>query len=154
MKIAIIVVLVVFLLIIAWLFLLGFMSRSGGTAGLENQRLSACPGKPNCVCSEYPADSAAYVEPIVLPASQEKAWPVLKRLIIDQGGHIETETGNYLSAVFTSKFFRFIDDFEIRLDVDQGVVHVRSASRVGRSDLGANRQRVEVIKRLFANEQF
>ena len=57
---------------------------------------------------------------------------------------IISQEDNYLHATFTSKLFRFVDDVELLLDGDK--VHVRSVSRVGYSDLGANRKRVEAIR--------
>ena len=55
----------------------------------------------------------------------------------------------YLHAEFTSALFRFVDDVELLLDADAGVVHVRSASRIRYSDMGANRRRVEAIRSAF-----
>jgi uncharacterized protein (DUF1499 family) len=58
---------------------------------------------------------------------------------------IVTSDDNYLHAEFTSALFRFVDDVEFFLDREQRVIHFRSASRVGKSDLGVNRQRMQVI---------
>ncbi len=54
-----------------------------------------------------------------------------------------------LAATFTSLVFRFVDDLDLVVDQEAGVVHVRSASRVGRFDLGVNRRRVEKIRSLY-----
>jgi uncharacterized protein (DUF1499 family) len=59
---------------------------------------------------------------------------------------IITETENYLYAEFTSAFWGFVDDVEFLLDESAKVIHVRSASRLGTSDLGANRKRIETIR--------
>jgi uncharacterized protein (DUF1499 family) len=59
---------------------------------------------------------------------------------------IITETENYLYAEFTSKLMGFVDDVEFLLDDSAKVIHVRSASRLGKSDLGVNRQRIETIR--------
>ena len=66
--------------------------------------------------------------------------------IRDMGGVIREQREDYLAATFTSSIFRYVDDLEIRVDVAAGQIHLRSASRVGRSDLGANRARVERLK--------
>lgn len=58
-------------------------------------------------------------------------------------------TDDYLHVEFTSALLRFVDDVEFRVDVDAGVIHVRSASRVGRYDFGVNRRRVEAIRDAF-----
>ncbi len=63
-----------------------------------------------------------------------------------------TKTDSYLHVEFTSRWMRFTDDLEFQLVADQGVIHVRSASRIGYSDLGANRDRVEKIRQHLAAE--
>jgi uncharacterized protein (DUF1499 family) len=62
---------------------------------------------------------------------------------------IVSET-DYLYVEFTSRVFRFVDDVEFLTDPTESVIHVRSASRVGHSDFGANRRRVEQIRTKFA----
>jgi uncharacterized protein (DUF1499 family) len=69
--------------------------------------------------------------------------------LLDLGGVIVLVENGYLAATFQSPLFRFVDDVELRLDRPSGVIHIRSASRVGRSDLGKNRERVEAIRRRF-----
>jgi len=56
---------------------------------------------------------------------------------------------NLIEAEFISKIFRFVDDVDFHLDETEKVIHVRSASRVGFSDLGTNRRRIEKIRKLF-----
>ena len=68
------------------------------------------------------------------------------------GGNIQVENDNYLAATFTSSIFRFVDDLEIRIDLDQKIIHLRSASRVGRSDGGVNRERIKRLKSLYQQE--
>jgi uncharacterized protein (DUF1499 family) len=63
--------------------------------------------------------------------------------------NIITETDNYLYAEFTSKLMGFVDDVEFLLDDSAKVIHVRSASRLGQSDLGVNRKRIEAIREKF-----
>ena len=65
------------------------------------------------------------------------------------GGIIHQDTDSYVAATFRSNIFRFIDDFEIRLDTENKLIHIRSASRVGNSDFGANRKRIEKLKALY-----
>ena len=52
-------------------------------------------------------------------------------------------------ATFRTRFWRFVDDVELRLDEKGGVIHVRSASRVGKGDMGMNRKRVEELRKIF-----
>jgi uncharacterized protein (DUF1499 family) len=65
------------------------------------------------------------------------------------GGKIQEEHDGYLWTTFTSRLFRFVDDVEFRMVSTDGIIHVRSASRVGYSDLGVNRRRVEKLRTLF-----
>lgn len=126
------------------------ISQSGQAAGVDDGRLTPCPGTPNCVCSEFDDDQAHFVEPFELPA--ETAAAALARLrsaISEQGGRIRVEREDYLAATYSSPLFGFIDDLEIRIDTAAGLVHVRSASRVGHGDLGANRKRVERLRDLL-----
>ena len=59
-----------------------------------------------------------------------------------------TTTETYLHAEFKSAVFRFVDDVEFFADEGAGVIQVRSAARVGNSDLGVNRKRLETIRAL------
>lgn len=63
------------------------------------------------------------------------------------------EDERYLWATFSTRIFRFIDDLELRLDEENGVMHVRSSSRVGYSDMGANRRRVEDLRLRFGKSR-
>jgi uncharacterized protein (DUF1499 family) len=56
------------------------------------------------------------------------------------------QTDNYIHALSKSRIFKFVDDVEFYLPSDESVIHTRSASRVGESDLGVNRRRVEQIR--------
>ena len=69
------------------------------------------------------------------------------------GGKIEADQDGYLWAVFTSRIFRFKDDLECRLAAPENLIHVRSASRLGYSDLGVNRKRVEALHKNFEQRQ-
>jgi uncharacterized protein (DUF1499 family) len=116
--------------------------------GMVDGKLKVCPGNPNCVCSESYAESDAshHIPPVKLNGTNiEVLWKLLRQAVIDQGGQIVREDDSYLHAEFTSSIFRFVDDLELRMDRQNGLIHLRSASRVGRSDLGANRKRIEAI---------
>lgn len=128
----------------------GRVSRSGSAPGLIGELLAPCPGTPNCVCSEHRRDSEHYLEPIeVRDGRLAAAMQSLALVIREIGGNVDTVGENYIAATFSSTVFGFVDDVEFRADAGAGVIHVRSASRVGRSDLGANRRRVELIRQRF-----
>ncbi|MDZ7803642.1 DUF1499 domain-containing protein [Thiohalophilus sp.] len=135
----------------AILVALSIASRKQPELGLVDGRLQPCPASPNCVCSEYPSNDA-YIEPLNYIGPVEEAWRRVKRVIDETGGEVIAEQPDYLHAVYQTPWLRFIDDVELRLNQSQQVIHVRSASRVGRSDFGANRQRVERIRACFASK--
>jgi len=119
--------------------------------GLLSEQLRLCPETPNCVCSEEIGSSAEHaIEPFAVPASEAAPLDRLARIVSDQGGTLESRTDNYLYATFRTPLFRYIDDVECRWDRQARVIHIRSASRVGRSDMGANRSRVESLREAFA----
>ncbi len=114
-------------------------------------RMQPCPSSPNCVCSKGdPADAAHYIEPLRFSGDAEGAMARLRQLIEDRDrAEVIEADGGYLRAVFTTRLLRFKDDVEFELDAEAGLIHVRSASRLGYSDLGANRRRVEAIRAAF-----
>jgi uncharacterized protein (DUF1499 family) len=117
-------------------------------AQLVDGKLRPCPKSPNCVSSE--SDSASSrVEPLSFQGLPEKVWGDLKETIQELGGKIQEEHEGYLWATFTSRVFRFVDDVEFRMVSTDGMIHVRSGSRVGYSDLGVNRRRVERLRAMF-----
>jgi uncharacterized protein (DUF1499 family) len=115
---------------------------------LIDGRLRPCPGTPNCVSSESP-DSNAQIAPVRFEGAPEAAWEKLRKAVTESGGRIVEERDGYLHATFTSRVFRFVDDLEIRMDAAQSVIHIRSGSRVGKSDFGVNRERVEAVRAKF-----
>jgi len=132
------------------LLLFAATSCVGPDVGLEGGALRACPGSPNCVSSEAPVGDASRVEPLSIPQDRtpEQAFAALAA-VLEGRATLETRGPDYLHAVFKTRLLRFRDDFEARLDAGAGVIQVRSASRLGYSDLGANRRRVEEIRAAF-----
>ena len=138
--------LLVIVAIIGIMFIaLSIASRKQPELGLHNGQLRPCPSSPNCVCSERQVE-AAFIEPLTYPATAEEAWRSAKQAIVENGGSIVSEEKGYLHARYVTPLMRYVDDVELRLDTNNRVIHIRSASRVGHSDLGANRQRVERIR--------
>jgi len=137
--------LLVSMVLVLPLFVLSWSSRGIPVTGLVSDgRLAACPESPNCVSSEE-----GEVEPLSFSGPPDLAWMRLKRSIQAEGGTVEIDKVTYLAASFESAFFRFVDDMEFRLVSDEQLIHLRSASRVGYSDMGANRKRVEKLRELF-----
>ena len=108
------------------------------------QRFAPCPSSPNCVSSYADSgDTVHAIEPLPSVAGMTELVSVVESF---PATAIVERDGDYLHATFTSRIFRFVDDVEFLLDSEQGVTHVRSASRVGYGDMGANRTRVEAIR--------
>jgi uncharacterized protein (DUF1499 family) len=116
-----------------------------------NDRLSPCPKSPNCV-SSLSEDNSHYVEPLTYEAALGEAREKLISTINSmKRSKMVTAEMNYIHATFTSALFRFVDDVEFSFDEQRKVIDVRSASRIGYSDLGVNRKRVEEIRKRFMN---
>ncbi len=114
--------------------------------------LTPCPDSPNCVSSQAPADDAQHhMAPLTYLGTAEEARQKLLAVIgAMPRTKIIADENNYIHATFTSLIFRFVDDVEFVIDDSTKQVHFRSASRVGRGDLGVNRQRMEEIASRFA----
>jgi uncharacterized protein (DUF1499 family) len=133
--------------------MLGHSSKSGQPPGLVTGTLAPCPDKPNCVSSEAGEDADHQIAPLDYSAtSPEKAWAKIQQIIKELGGEVAVVEDEYIAATFASSLFKFVDDVECRLDAPQNQIHIRSASRVGHSDLGVNRKRTESITRLFGED--
>lgn len=144
--------LAVVLIFILLLVVLSVVSRNQPVTGLVDGRLRSCPDTPNCVSSEDEG-KPSYVEPLWFKTAPENSWKIVKDAIQVMGGKIELENDGYLHATFMTAVFRFVDDVELRMDEKHAVIHVRSASRVGRSDMGLNRKRVDYLRAQFSQQQ-
>jgi uncharacterized protein (DUF1499 family) len=126
------------------------------TLGVRDGRLAPCPTSPNCVSSQAPAEDAEHhVAPLPFPPSVQgdpaRAWEALERAVRAlERTTVVTVRPNYLHAEASTALLGFIDDLECLLDGAARVIHVRSASRVGYSDLGVNRKRVETLRARLA----
>jgi uncharacterized protein (DUF1499 family) len=132
------------------LFVLSWLASRPADLGVQaDGRLKDCPGTPNCVCSQASRDSDR-LPAFTFEGDAKEAWQRLKTVILAEPRvKIVSESETYLHVEFTSLLFRFVDDVECLLDVEGRNIQVRSASRVGKSDLGVNRERVERLRRSF-----
>ena len=131
-------IIVLALLMSVTFFLLGLKSQKGSAPGLKNGTLAPCSSKPNAVSSEAGTQPEKEIAPLSTTLAKAKA------AVIATGGTITSETDSYVSVTYMSKLFKFVDDVELRKDGN--IVHIRSGSRVGYSDRGVNRKRVESIR--------
>ena len=118
--------------------------------GERDGLLTACPASPNCVSSQ--ADDKHRIAPLAFGGDPDAAFARLKlvlgkradtAIIDERAGYLRVELRTHL----------FVDDGEFLLDRTHSVIHVRSASRLGYSDLGKNRSRMEEIRREFSHSE-
>jgi uncharacterized protein (DUF1499 family) len=114
--------------------------------GIKDGRLSVCPASPNCVSSDA-ADGAHAVAPFQLVVSSPDGWRVVRKIIEElPRTEIISSTDDYLHAECSSAVFGFVDDLELHLRPAGNLIAMRSASRLGHSDFGVNRKRVESLR--------
>jgi uncharacterized protein (DUF1499 family) len=119
--------------------------------GIQNGHLAVCPGTPNCVSSQA-MDESHSIASFTYSGDKKEAFLRLKKIIeSEERTQIIAESENYLHAEFTTAIMRFVDDVEFYFP-DEPLIHVRSASRVGYSDWGVNRKRVEHLRELFSGK--
>jgi uncharacterized protein (DUF1499 family) len=109
-----------------------------------------CPASPNCVCSDD-ASSRHLIASLHFTGPVDQAWAAARQAVQAlPGTRIVSEREDYLHAESTSALFGFVDDLELHLRRGVGEIAVRSASRLGRSDFGVNRRRVEQLRSALA----
>lgn len=143
------------MLVRKFLYLLVFILLQGCSGimpnlGVSNGKLAVCPDSPNCVSSQAQVEDTHYIEPIVLKSSSAEAHDkVLTVLESSKRVKVVMNEKDYIHAEFTSAVFRFVDDVEFLFSEERSgevVIDIRSASRVGHSDFGVNRKRMEAIR--------
>ena len=133
-------------------FFAGLLNLSGGFAGVmasdkEGGRFKECPPTPNCVSSETQS-KARFIERFKPGDRAKESWDLLTGILEKTSNcQVVFQDSTYIRAEFTTRLLRFVDDVEFRLESETSEIAVRSASRVGYSDLGTNRRRLERIRR-------
>ena len=129
-----------------------FSGRRPDNLGAVRGRLAPCRPTPNCVGSQSdPGDGTHYIEPLRFAGPAARAWAVLKVTVQGmEGARVISEDEHYVYAEFTSRLMGYVDDVEFLLDEKAGLIHVRSASRLGVRDFGVNRDRIEAIRARIA----
>ena len=116
--------------------------------GVKDGRLARPKSTPNCVSSQAdPADAEHYIAPIAFPGATADAMAAVKKAVASmEGSTVVREEAGYLYAEYRTRLLKYVDDVEFVHDAKAGVIHVRSASRLGRRDFGVNRARVEALR--------
>lgn len=143
----------VLLIVAGWVlysYSLAIFSWRRPTLGFVDGHLRPCGTKPNCVCS-CQSDDAHAIEPLPIgTADPATAFEHARQCVeaVARVALVEAAPG-YARYECSTAVFRFTDDIELLLDEAAGVIHIRSASRVGYSDLGVNRRRVAEIRERY-----
>ncbi len=121
--------------------------------GIRDGRFASCPDSPNCVSTQA-EDHDHWIAPLTVQQHSYGEINVLEAIVLQMPRtKIIEKTTIYLRVEFRSAIFRFVDDVEFYMEPESSQIHFRSASRVGRSDLGVNRARMEQIRDLFQTAQ-
>ena len=125
-----------------------FSGKRPDNLGVKDGRLATCGGRLNCVSSQAdPGDAQRYVAPIPFEGDAGAALSAARKAVERmRRATVIRQDGSYLHAEFRSRLMGFVDDVELMFDERAGVLHVRSASRLGRRDFGVNRARVEALR--------
>ena len=114
--------------------------------GVTDGQLASCPASPNCVVSQE-GDEEHAIAPIAYEGDRDAARKNLISILgVVPRTKIVEERDSYVLAESESRLMGFVDDTEFYLPKDEPVIHVRAAARLGESDLGVNRRRVEQIR--------
>ena len=131
----------------------GCSGKRPGAIGMGLSGLKGCPNSPNCVSSEA-KDQQHAVEPFRLKGDPDISWPLIRdQMAAMPGWTIVTATAAYIHVECKSRVFRFIDDLELYFNSSNGIISIRSASRLGYWDFGANRRRVELLRSKLRTKQ-
>jgi uncharacterized protein (DUF1499 family) len=123
-----------------------FAGQTPNNLGLQEGKLAPCPASPNCVVSQD-ADVSHIISPISYQGeSKAVRQQLLQVLSVVPGTKIIEQTDNYIRAESASRLMGFVDDIEFYFPETEKVIHLRSAARLGESDLGVNRRRLEQIR--------
>ncbi len=120
------------------------------TIGVRDARLAACPVSPNCVSTQAERPDQ-YLAPLPFVGSPEAAIEAVAALVAaEPRAEIIVVQPTYLHAVFRSPTVGFPDDVEFYADETTGLLHFRSAARLGYDDAGVNRRRMEQLSAALA----
>lgn len=140
------------LLIIMVVFLGACRGSRPADLGAKDGVLRPCPNRPNCVSSQAPIGSSQRVEPLKFRqgVAAEIEFTRLKKIVSEQPrAKLITDGQEYVHAEFSSRLLGFVDDVEVVLNRVDHCAEVRSASRLGYSDMNVNRNRIETLRKLF-----
>lgn len=116
-------------------------------AGQYDGQFRPCPDKPNCVNSEATDDHQ--IAPFSIISSTEQTWTALQEAIEaydEESATIILSTAEHIYAEFETPLMGYVDDVEFHLQAQKKLIQIRSASRVGHGDMGANKARIDNLR--------
>lgn len=126
-----------------------FLAGCAGNPPANLGQFAPCPESPNCVSTQA-TDEKHGMKSIPYSGTTDTAKKNLLKIVRSlPRTRVVADKEDYLHVEFTSRIFRFVDDVEFYLGIEDAKIHFRSASRLGHSDLGANRKRMETIRSQF-----
>lgn len=127
-----------------------FSGRRPGDLGVKNGRLKPEPATPNAVSSQA-ADGRHRIAPLTYRGARKPAIAAVKSIVENMARtRIVEERADYLRAEFASRLIGYVDDVEFYFPPGRKIIDVRSASRLGYSDFGVNRRRIESMRAKLA----
>lgn len=121
-------------------------SRPAHAIGFSDKQLAACPDRPNCISTTAKRPEQR-IAPFLVEEAPEGALATLETIIQSMPrSRIVSSREHYLHAEFRSRIFGFVDDVEFLIDESERAIHFRAAARVGDSDFGVNRSRMDKIR--------
>ncbi len=143
-------IIIFFIVVITGIFIWSRTASRPENLGVTNGQLAPCPDTPNCVTTQQ-GNPDQQMEPLRYTTSQEDAQARLVDILEQMPrSQVITNQPGYIAVEYRSPTFGFPDDTEFVFDAENNVIHFRSAARLGRSDLGVNRERMEDIRQRFA----
>jgi uncharacterized protein (DUF1499 family) len=134
------------LLLVFSMSLISCAGKRPSNLGVIDSGLSPCPASPNCVSSDA-RDKPHMIPAFQLDVSPTEGWQVARKTVLQlPRTRIVNEASDYLHAECQSAILGFVDDLELHLRPAEKIIAVRSASRLGHSDFGVNRSRVENLR--------
>jgi len=139
--------------VILMAFLLGCSGQKLDVIAMDNERIIGCSSRPNCVSTEA-EDARHLIAPFLLKGDTTAGWNAIRSIIASMPRtKIIKTTDHYLHAECRSRVFGFIDDLELKLDPAASIIKIRSASRIGYSDFGVNRRRIEALRQQLKDDE-
>ncbi len=125
--------------------------------GVQQGKLKGLSSTDNSVSSQadlypdHPQRKYSSIAPLALRGDGPTTIAKLKGIVEGMdGAKLITNAPDYLYAQYTTPLMKYVDDVEFWFDPSTNVIQVRSASRLGKGDLGVNRQRIEVVRAALA----